>query len=403
VPQPSSPNSGRARRLVAELEAIERQSGAPRAESAGPARVARAPGRVNLIGEHTDYNEGFALPAAIDLEIWMAFRPWAEPTVEVTSPTMGETRRFDLEGLAPERATGTWVDYLAGVAWAARREGLRVQGFRGVLDSTLPSGAGLSSSAALELLALEALLEPGARPESIVRARLGRARVNEYRGVATGLLDQLAIAAGRAGHAILVDCRSLALEPVRLPDGCTIVACHTGSARSLRGSEYGARRADCETGVRLIAESEPDVTALRDVDEAMLERHRERLPERVYRRCLHVVREDARVLVTVEALRAGDLDTVGRTFAASHESLRDLFEIVSPELDAMVEIARTVPGVVAARMTGGGFGGCTVNLVEDGAVDALATAVVERYPAMTGLTPHVYPTSAVDGAGLAPS
>jgi galactokinase len=403
VPQPSSPDAERARRLVAELEAIERRSGAPRVGSVEPARVVRAPGRVNLIGEHTDYNEGFALPAAIDLEIWMAFRPWTEPSVEVTSPTMGETRGFDLEGLAPERATGTWVDYLAGVAWAARREGLPVHGFRGVLDSTLPTGAGLSSSAALEMLGLEALLEPAERPEAVVRARLGRASENEYLGVSTGPMDQLASAAGAAGHAILVDCRSLALEPVRLPDGYTIVACHTGSARSLRGSEYGARRADCETGVRLIAEREQGVTALRDVDEAMLERHRQRLPERVYRRCLHVVREDARVLETVEALRAADLDTVGRTFAASHASLRDLFEIVSPELDAMVEIARAVPGVVAARMPGGGFGGCTVNLVEAGAVDALTKAVMERYPALTGLTPRVYPTSAVDGAGPVPA
>jgi len=244
-----------------------------------------------------------------------------------------------------------------------------------------------------------ALLGPDREIGPIDRARLGRACENEYVGVASGLMDQLASAAGVSGHALRLDCRSLEIEPVPLPADLAIVACDTGSTRSLKSSEYAARRADCEAGVRLIAEREPEVLALRDVSPELLERHRDHLPERVWRRCRHVVEEDARVDTAVAALRADDRDALHSVFAAAHASARDLFEIVSPEQEAMVGIAGSVPGVVAARMTGGGFGGCTVNLVESGAVERLTAAVERRYPAMTGLQPRVYATTAVDGAG----
>ena len=332
------------------------------------ALLVRAPGRVNLIGEHTDYNEGFVLPAAIDREIWIAYEPWDKPAVELTSAELKETRSFAFDDLSLETPrTRSWIDYVAGTAWAMRESGLPLQGFRGALDSTIPVGSGLSSSAALEMASTWALAAP----------RVGQRR---------------------SGHALLIDCRSNEFEATPMPAGLSIVVCDTGSPHRLDATAYNARRFECEVGARLIAEREPGVKSLRDVDEAMLERNRSRLPELVGRRCEHIVLEDARVMATVAALRDGDLDALGRLFAASHASLRDLFEVSSPELDAMVEIARAVPGVIASRMTGAGFGGCTVNLVRFGAEDALRERVLAEYPARTGLTGRVFVAAAVDGA-----
>ena len=248
-----------------------------------------------------------------------------------------------------------------------RDAGLGVRGFRGVLDSTVPIGSGLSSSAALEMASTWALAVPGApRPDAGAMAAIAQRGENRYVGVNCGIMDQFASAAGRAGHALLIDCRINQFKAAPMPAGLSLVVCETGSSRRLEASAYNTRRSECELGVRLIAEREPGVRSLRDVDEAMLERNRDRLPEVVARRCEHVVREDERVLDTVAALRDGDLDALGRLFAASHASLRDLYEVSSAELDAMVDIAAAVPGVVASRMTGAGFGGCTVNLVERG-------------------------------------
>jgi galactokinase len=222
---------------------------------------------------------------------------------------------------------------------------------------------------------------------------------NRYVGVNCGIMDQFASAAGQAGYALLIDCRTNKFKTAPMPPALSLVVCETGSTHRLDASAYNTRRSECELGVKLIAEGEPGVKALRDVDEAMLERNRDRLPEVVARRCEHVVQEDARVMATVAALRDGDLDALGRLFAASHASLRDLYEVSSAELDAMVDIAVSVPGVVASRMTGAGFGGCTVNLVKPGAEEALRDAVMARYEKRTGLTPRVYIVAAVDGAG----
>jgi galactokinase len=389
-------------RLVRRLLEVEGgAASAARRESLPPLEVVRAPGRVNLIGEHTDYNEGFVLPAAIDLEIWIALRPLSGRVVELTSLDLGETASFDLDRLTPrDGRPGSWIDYVGGMAWALQGAGLPVRAFRGVLDSTVPVGSGLSSSAALEMAAARALLDPSAQPPpAALLASLGQRVENHYIGVQTGIMDQYASINGRAGQAMFLDCRSLEVRHIPLPADHVIVACHTGSPRRLESSEYNSRRADCEEGVRILAQRVPGVRALRDVDATILAKYRGLLPERVARRCEHVVRENARVLQTLAALEAGDLPAVGSLFAASHASLRDLFEVVSPELDAMVEIASAVPGVVAARMTGAGFGGCTVNIVREEAVGALRQAVLRRYPARTGLTPTVYVTRAVDGAG----
>ena len=230
-------------------------------------------------------------------------------------------------------------------------------------------------------------------------AAIAQRAENAYVGVNCGIMDQFASAAGRAGRALLIDCRINEFTTAPLPSCLSVVVCDTGSSRRLDSSAYNTRRSECELGARLIAESEPGVQTLRDVDEAMLARNLARLPEVVGRRCEHVVRENERVLATVAALREGDFEALGRLFAASHASLRDLFEVSSPELDAMVEIATAVPGVVASRMTGGGFGGCTVSLVERGAEEALRGRVLRDYPKSTGLPTRAYIVAAVDGAG----
>jgi galactokinase len=375
-------------------------TGAGGAELYSPLLV-RAPGRVNLIGEHTDYNAGLVLPAAIDREVWIALEPWDRSEVELTSVELGETRSFGLRQLSPaSRPEKSWIDYVAGTAWSMLEAGLPVRGFRGALDSTVPVGSGLSSSAALEMAASWALAVPGEpRPDAGAMAAIAQRAENQYVGVNCGIMDQFASAAGRSGHALLIDCRSNTFTPAAMPAGLSVVVCDTGSPRRLDASAYNTRRSECELGARLIGERETGVTSLRDVDAAMLERNRARLPEVVARRCEHVIHENARVLATVEALRDGDLEALGRLFAASHTSLRELFEVSSTELDAMVEIAVSVPGVVASRMTGAGFGGCTVSLVEPGAEEDLREAVLARYGKLTGLVPKVYPVATVDGAG----
>jgi galactokinase len=364
-------------------------------------RVVRAPGRVNLIGEHTDYNDGFAMPAAIGLEIRMAVVATDDRRVTITLEESGETDAFDLDAIGP--ATGRWIDYVAGVAWALAESGRTLTGFRGLLASDLPSGAGLSSSAALGMASALALLGPNASVPPLPRALAGRRSENGYVGVQSGVMDELASAAGIADHAIVIDCRSLEWRPVPLPlSDIALVVCHSGSTRRLDTSAYNERRAECERAVAAIAAMEPGVRSLRDVDAGMLAAARGRMDPVAARRAQHVIDEDARVLETEHALAAGDLGEVGRLFAASHASLRDLFEVSSPELDALVEIATSTDGVVAARMTGAGFGGSTVNLVRRDRVAAFRDAIEHDYPSRTGLRPMVLEVDAVDGAGFMP-
>jgi len=362
-------------------------------------RVARAPGRVNLIGEHTDYNEGFVLPVAIGLEIRIALISTDDRQVTLVLEENGERVGFDLDAIGPRR--GGCIDYVAGTAWSLAEAGIPIRGFRGILASTLPRSAGLSSSAALELVSATALLaDQIGGVGRLELARLAQRAENAYVGVNCGLMDQFASSVGNAEGALLLDCRSLTHRSVALPlDRVALVVCDTGSPRRLESSQYNERRAQCERAVAMLAERGAPVRSLRDVDEAGLASLGDRLDPLSLRRAEHVVRENERVLATVAALEAGDLDTVGRLFAASHASLRDLFEVSSPELDALVSIAHETPGVVGARMTGAGFGGCTVNLVVREAVDALRGAVEREYPARTGLTPRVYVVEPVAGAG----
>jgi galactokinase len=360
--------------------------------------VIRAPGRVNLIGEHTDYNDGFVMPAAIGLEIRLAVLPTEERWVRITLDDTGEADAFHLDSIGP--AKRAWIDYVAGTAWSLQLAGLPTRGFRALLVSSLPQGAGLSSSAALEMAAALALLGPGNDVPAPDRAKLGRRAENEYVDVRGGVMDQFSSAAGVAEHAVLLDCRSLDYRLVSLPiPEIRLVVCHSGSPHKLEASQYNDRVDDCARAVAAIREIDPSVRALRDVDETLLARARDRMDEVAYRRASHIVAEDGRVLEAERALAAGDLDEVGRLFAASHASLRDLYEVSSPELDALVEIAGTVPGVIGSRLTGAGFGGSTINLVRANSVEHLREAVERDYPRRTGLRPMVLEVDAVDGAG----
>ena len=376
----------------------------PAASEAGAEaiRVVRAPGRVNLIGEHTDYNDGLVLPVAIDLEIRLAILPTDDREVHLTLLADGDEAAFPLDAIPP--ASGAWIDYPAGVAWSLQDAGLRIRGLRGVLASNLPVASGLSSSAAFELASAWALLDPPDLAahgiDGMRLARLAQRAENEHVGVKSGLMDQFASSLGQARAAMLLDCRSFEYRAVPLPlEEHALVVCDSGSPRRLGSSEYNARRSQCERAVAVIAEREPRVRSLRDVDLAMLARHGDRLDEETRRRVVHVVRENARVIAAVDAFEAGDLETVGRLFAESHASLRDLYEVSSPELDALVEIATSIPGT-AARMTGAGFGGCTVNLVPRDALDAFRAAIEEQYPARTGHEPRVLEVDPVEGAGV---
>lgn len=360
--------------------------------------VVRAPGRVNLIGEHTDYNLGLVLPVAIDLEIRIARRARSDRRVRIALAATGEHAELDLDRLGP--ASGAWTDYVAGTALEMAAAGLPTFGFDGVLSSTIPVASGLSSSAALELASAWALSGPAGPPvDPLGLARIAQRAENRYVGVMCGLMDQFASAGGVDGAAVLLDCRSLDHRAVPLPPGLVLVVAHTGMPRTLGTSEYNARRADCERAVAELTVVEPSVGSLRDVDRAMLDRQAGRLDPIARRRAEHVVEENARVVATEAALQSGDQTALGRLFAASHASLRDLFEVSSPELDAMVDIAVGVPGVVASRMTGAGFGGCTISLVEPAAVDTLRERILADYPERTGRTPRVWVVRAAAGAG----
>lgn len=361
-------------------------------------RVLRAPGRVNLIGEHTDYNLGFVLPAAIDREIRMAVVPTHDRRVELTRLDTGERAGFDLDAERPR--DGTWLDYVAGTAWALAQAGHGTTGLRGVIASTLPENAGLSSSAAIELATAWALLRDAAADvDRLELARICQRAENEYVGVMSGLMDQFASSCGVAEHALLLDCRSFDRRAIALPPDLRLIVLHSGSSRRLDGSAYNERRTQCEAAVAALARVDPSIRSLRDVTTGLLAAERHRLDPVVARRAEHIVRENERVLAVIDALDASDMVAVGELFAAGHASLRDLFEISSPELDALVSIAVGIDGVVAARMTGGGFGGCTVNLVRPDAVEELAAAVEVEYPARTGLNPTVLRVRAAEGAG----
>jgi galactokinase len=361
------------------------------------ARVYRAPGRVNLIGEHTDYNDGFVMPVAIDLYTWVALVPRDDRAAELHSENYSETVGFDLDDTAA-RARGHWSDYPRGVALVLERAGHRLRGANMLIRGEVPIGSGLGSSAAIEVAVGYALLDnSGASIERMDLAKLCRRAENEFVGTRCGLMDQFISCCGRAGHALMLDCRSLDYKPLPLPEGVRIVVCDTTVKHELACSQYNARRAECEEGVARLRKPLPGVRALRDVTVDELERFGRDLPPVIYRRCRHVVGENARVIAAMHALERGELCAFGRLMRESHRSLRDDYEVSCRELDIMVELAGGLEGVYGARMTGAGFGGCTVNLVRAADVASFTRKMSAGYEEATGLMPGIYVCSPAHG------
>jgi len=364
-----------------------------------PARVYRAPGRVNLIGEHTDYNDGFVMPVAIDLCVWVAIAPRVDRKLLVRSINFPDTAEVDLEAKVPH-ARNHWSDYVQGVAVILTRAGCRLQGANLLIRGDVPIGAGLSSSAAIEVATALALLDNSELvTDRVELAELCRSAENEFVGARVGIMDQFVSCCAQAGQALFLDCRSLEYWFVPLPPNVSLVTCNTMVKHRHASGEYNTRRAQCEEGVRLLSCSLPNIRALRDVTAEELERHGHDLPETIRKRCRHVILENARVSAASTALQDGDLVTFGRLMKESHRSLRGDYEVSCLELDVMVELAEKQEGVYGARMTGGGFGGCTVNLVKSDAAAQFEKSVSVAYEKATGLSPQILVTSASAGVG----
>jgi len=362
------------------------------------ASVYRAPGRVNLIGEHTDYNDGFVLPAAIEFYCWAAAAPRGDGKLVIYSENFNETVEASLDSLSP-LAKKYWANYPLGVAWALRRAGKPINGANIYIAGEVPLGAGLSSSAAVEVSVALALLQQSGNAENRAElAQLCQKAENEFVGARVGIMDQFISCFGRASHALLLDCRSLEHEFVKLPADVQLVICNTMVRHELASGKYNERRAECEEGVRILRSALPEVRALRDVTLSELEDHRQNITPKVFARCRHVITENGRVKRAVEALHKGDTAALGPLLEDSHRSLRDDYEVSCRELDLMVEIAGAQCGLIGARMTGGGFGGCTINLVETAAVSDFRRNVAAAYSSKTGLTPDIYVSPASEGA-----
>jgi galactokinase len=361
-------------------------------------RIFRAPGRVNLIGEHTDYNDGYVMPAAVGFSTYVAIAPRSDHKLVVRSEEFPGNFEFDLDHL-PEKRVGAWCDYVLGVASVLRQAGHKLGGANLLVRGKVPIGAGLSSSAALEVSSAHALLS---LTETILPlpevAKLCRRAENEFVGAKVGIMDQFVSCMGKAGHAFFLDCRSLEFNFVPIPPGLQLVVCNTMVKHDLATGAYNTRREQCEEGVRAFAKWDPAVRALRDVSAEMLDQHENDIPVTIWKRCAHVVRENQRTLEAARALTEGNLLRVGKLMRESHESLRDLYEVSCRELDIMVEAAEGLPGFIGGRMTGGGFGGCTVNLVREENADDFVKRIAERYHEATGIRPQVYLCSAEDGA-----
>jgi galactokinase len=363
-----------------------------------PAQVFSAPGRVNLIGEHTDYNEGFVLPMAIERRTYVAGAPNGTSRVRVRS--MGQSVEFDLERPGPKRR-GTWLDYVEGTARALLDRGLPVVGCDLLLDSNVPTGAGVSASAALELsvgIAL-AMLSGTPDPDRVKLALAGQAAEHQYVGTMCGIMDQYIAAMGQEGAALLIDCRTLETKsvPIRLGD-VSVLICDTRVKHELSSSEYNLRRAECLRASNILAKSLPGVRTLRDVSVADFTQYATELPGVVRSRCRHVVTENARTLAAVDALAAGDLHTMGKLMSESHVSLRDDYQVSCEELDVAVDIASSEAGVYGSRMTGGGFGGCTVSLVDNVAVERVGRVLKEAFAARGWKEPELFSSQACEGA-----
>jgi galactokinase len=356
-------------------------------------RTFRAPGRVNLIGEHTDYNGGFVFPAALDLFCDVRAEAVANGRLVAVSRNFGEERSWSIGELPAAGPRGDWSDYVAGVAVELIRLGVQPQAARLELDSSVPIGSGLSSSAALEVSVGVALASLAGAQVPLKELALACQRAeNNFVGMKCGIMDQFVSAFGEAGHAILIDCRSLEHQVVPVPTGLQLLVVNSMVHHELASSEYNTRRRECEQAVEILGRP------LRDIGLEQWPGLESKLPETLRRRARHVISENARVLAFVDACRGNDPQSMGRLMAESHRSMRDDYQISCEEIDFLVETAGLQQGVAGARMTGGGFGGCTVNLVRSDAVEGFRSAVVSAYQERFGITPEIYACQTADGA-----
>jgi galactokinase len=360
---------------------------------------ARAPGRVNLIGEHTDYNDGFVLPCAIPLETRVAGRARADRAVIVRS-RFEQRAVLDLDGLAgPRRAM--WSEYVRGMLVELRGAGVHLRGADLRVSGTLPLGGGLSSSASFEIaIALAMLALAGERMQPDELARLAQRAEGEYAGTQCGIMDQFTVLRAKAGHALFLDTRTLDFEYVPVPSECEVVICNTMVKHELAASAYNERRSECEASVEILRALVPEIRALRDVSVDDLARARDVLPPVLQARTRHVVTENERVREAAQALRENDLTRLGALLYASHESLQVDYEVSCEELDVMVRLARAFDGTIGARMTGGGFGGCTVNLIHAGRTPEFRAYIAQAYRRETGISPEIYDGTPSAGASI---
>ncbi|MEM6283440.1 MAG: galactokinase [Chloroflexota bacterium] len=362
--------------------------------STSPTHIVRAPGRVNLIGEHTDYNDGFVLPMAIEHAIYIALRARKDDTVHIFASNFDDTFAFNLEDFKKDGMSP--AEYVKGMTRALQNAGYNLRGWDGVLKGDIPIGAGLSSSAATEMAIGQAFKAVGtidATPAQM--AQMGQWVENDWLGLGSGIMDQMISASGQAGSALLIDCRSLDTEPVPLPEDTAVVILDTGTRRGLVDSKYNERRQQCEEAATFFG-----VPKLRDLTLEQFFAREQELPELPRKRARHVITENERVLKARDALKAGDAAVFGQLMNASHVSMRDDFEISSDALNAMVNHAQRQPSCYGARMTGGGFGGCAVALVGRDAAEVFSEVVTRDYVAQTGHTPAAYISQPTQGAGI---
>ncbi len=359
-----------------------------------PALVVRAPGRVNLIGEHTDYNAGFVLPMAIDRAVWIALRPRRDGYVLVHALELDETGEFSLAEMTKRK--GEWLEYIKGVAWALQEAGHDLPGWEGVIASDVPIGASLSSSAAIELATARAFASLAHLDwDPTAMALLCQKAENAWVGVNSGIMDQMISASGREGEALLIDCRDLSTKSVPLPPDTVIVVMDTMTRHDHTTGGYNTRVKECLTAADLL-----NVKTLRDADLPLLEAARDRMNTVIYRRARHVISENQRTLDAADAMLAGDAGRLGVLMNASHASLHEDYEVTNLQTDIMARIAQSAPGCYGARMTGGGFGGCCVALVNAAQVDAFTRFVNADYTRRMVIDPAIYVCRASDGAGV---
>jgi galactokinase len=383
------------RQTMTKLEGLQNEFA--RIYGGPPEHIVRAPGRVNLIGEHTDYNAGFVLPMAIDREMLLAARKRKDQRIHMVALDFsGSVSEFSLDAAIQPDQANKWSNYVRGVAWALLQHGLALPGLDLAIRGNVPVASGLSSSAALEVCSATTFQTlAGFEMSKVDLVRLCQKAENEFVGVKSGIMDQFISALAREGHALLIDCRDLSYQNVPLPRGASIAVCDSMKRRGLVNSEYNTRRAECEEAARRLG-----VTALRDASLEQFVRLEKEMPANVARRARHVITENARVLRAVVAARENDLEAFGTLMNESHESLRNDYAVSCAELDALVEIAHAQQGCLGARLTGAGFGGCTVNLVRDTAVDTFVSNVARDYVARMHLAPQIYVCRAMDGASV---